>query len=37
MILHRNKNTDEILPDFFKIIDERIYGLSKILFGKFST
>ena len=34
-ILHRNKNTEEKLPDYFKIIDERIYGKSKIIFGKF--
>jgi len=35
MILHRNKNTKEKLPNYFKIIDERIYGVSKIIFGKF--
>jgi len=35
MILHRNKNTKEKLPNCFKIIDERIYGISKIIFGKF--
>ena len=34
-ILHRNKNTEEKLPDYFKIVDERIYGKSKIIFGKF--
>ena len=35
LILHRNKNTNEKLPDYFKIIDERIYGISKVIFGKF--
>jgi len=35
MILHRNKNAKEKLPSCFKIIDERIYGISKIIFGKF--
>jgi len=35
IILHRNKNTKEKLPSCFRIIDERIYGISKIIFGKF--
>ena len=35
IILHRNKNTNEKLPDYFRLIDERIYGISKIIFGKF--
>ena len=35
IILHRNKNTKEIMPKFFKIIDERNYGISKIILGKF--
>jgi len=35
IILHRNKATKERLPDFFKVVDERIYGISKIIFGKF--
>jgi len=34
IILHRNKKIQEKLPNFLKIIDERIYGLSKIIFGK---
>ena len=32
----RNKITDDKLPDYFKIIEERIYGTSKITFGKFT-
>ena len=35
LILHRNKNAKEKLPNYFKIIEERIYGISKIIFGKF--
>ena len=34
IILHRNKTTKEKLPDYFKIIDKRVYGISKIIFGK---
>ena len=33
IIIHRHKNTGEKLIPNFKIIDERIYGLSKIIFG----
>jgi len=33
-ILHRNKNTKEILTNKLKLVDERIYGNSKIIFGK---
>ena len=35
IILHRNKTTEEKLPDYFKVIEERLYGISKIIFGKF--
>ena len=35
IILHRNKTTKEKFPDYFKVIEERIYGISKIVFGKF--
>ena len=35
IILHRHKNTKEKLPNYFEIVDERIYGISKIIFGKF--
>ena len=35
VILHRNKNTKDKLPNYFKILDIRIYGISKIFFGKF--
>tara|TARA_B100000029_G_scaffold218486_1_gene216315 strand:- start:2380 stop:2976 length:597 start_codon:yes stop_codon:yes gene_type:complete len=35
IILHRNKNSKDKLPIFFKSIEERIYGISKIIFGNF--
>jgi len=35
LILHRNKETKENLPSYFNIIEERVYGISKIIFGKF--
>jgi 16S rRNA (guanine966-N2)-methyltransferase len=35
IILHRNKNTKEKLPNYFEIVDKRTYGISKIIFGKF--
>ena len=34
IILHRNKTIKEKLPNYLKIVDERIYGISKIIFGK---
>ena len=34
IILHRHKNTKEKLATHFKVIDKRVYGLSKIIFGK---
>ena len=36
IILHRHKNTKEKLTIYFKVIDKRIYGLSKIIFGNAS-
>ena len=35
IILHRSKTTKEKLPNYFEIVDERTYGISKIIFGKF--
>ena len=34
IILHRSKATKEKLPNYFEIVDERTYGMSKIIFGK---
>ena len=35
IILHRNKAIKEKLPDYIEIVEERTYGISKIIFGKF--
>ena len=35
IILHRRKNTKDKLPNYFEITEERTYGISKIIFGKF--
>ena len=35
IILHRSRATKEKLPNYFEIVDERTYGMSKIIFGKF--
>ena len=32
-IVHRHKNSKDIFPESFKILDEKKYGLSKIIFG----
>ena len=37
IILHRHKNTKEKLTRCIEIIDERVYGLSKIIIGKSSN
>ena len=34
IILHRNKSSKEKFSNIFNIIDERIYGVSKIIFGE---
>ena len=36
IIIHRHKNEKEEFDDFFKILDEKNYGISKIIFGKFN-
>ena len=33
IIIHRHKHDKEKLTNYFKIIDERTYGISKIIFG----
>ena len=35
IVLHRKKSSRETLPNYFKVLDEKIYGISKIIFGKF--
>ena len=35
IIIHRHKKEKANFPDKFKIIEEKKYGISKIIFGKF--
>ena len=35
IIIHRHKKEENNFPDKFKIIEEKKYGISKIIFGKF--
>jgi 16S rRNA (guanine966-N2)-methyltransferase len=35
IILHRHKKTKDIFPKNFKIIEEKTYGVSKIIFGNY--
>ena len=35
IIIHRHKNQIDILPKSFQIIEERKYGISKIIFGSY--
>ena len=35
IILHRHKNSSEKLTPYFKVIEQRIYGISKIIYGKY--
>ena len=35
VIIHRHKKTKDIFPNNFKIIDEKTYGISKIIFGSY--
>jgi len=35
IIIHRHKKEEDVFPDNFKVIEEKTYGISKIIFGKF--
>ena len=35
LIIHRNKNTVDKFPNCFKVLEERVYGISKVIYGKF--
>ncbi len=35
IIIHRHKKKIDIFPDSFKIIEEKVYGISKIIFGTY--
>jgi hypothetical protein len=37
MIIHRHYKKNEILIPEFQTIEEKKYGISKIIFGKFSN
>ena len=37
IIIHRHKKTKDNLSNYFKIIDERLYGISKIIFVQLSV
>ena len=37
IIIHRHKKTKDNLSNYFKIIDERLYGISKIIFVQFAA
>jgi 16S rRNA (guanine966-N2)-methyltransferase len=34
IIIHRKKDSNDKFPNDFKVLDERLYGISKIIFGK---
>jgi len=36
LVLHRHKNEKEEFDDFFKIVEEKNYGISKLIFGIFN-
>ena len=36
IIIHRHKNENNEFPQEFKVVDEKIYGISKIIFGNCS-
>ena len=36
IIIHRHKNEKESFHEFFDILEEKYYGISKIVFGKFT-
>jgi len=35
IIIHRHKNEIDNLNEFFNIIEEKVYGVSKLIFGNF--
>ena len=36
IIIHRHKSEDNEFPQEFRVIDQKIYGVSKIIFGNYS-
>jgi len=37
LVIHRNKKSKDKMPNYFNKLDERIYGMSKIIYGNFLT
>ena len=35
VIIHRHKNEKDTFPENFNILEEKIYGISKVIFGCF--
>ena len=35
LIIHRDSKNNDLFPSSFKILEEKRYGISKIIFGKF--
>ena len=35
IIIHRHKKAKDVFPKNFKVIEEKTYGISKVIFGKF--
>ena len=35
IIIHRHKKEQDELPERFKVIEEKTYGISKIIFGNY--
>ncbi len=36
IIIHREKDSEESLEEFFKVVEQKVYGRSKIIFGVFT-
>ena len=36
IIIHRHKNEEDKLQEFFNVLEEKNYGISKLIFGKFA-
>ncbi len=36
IVIHRHKKQNDLLPISFKLLEEKIYGISKVSFGNFS-
>ena len=32
LVIHRHKNSKDIIPEYFEIVEEKKYGISKVIF-----